>query len=99
LPTSPKPPGTKTIFLGNLPFDIDEETIRRVFGEVGDIAEVRWVERDGWFKGCGFIEFTNTEATDKAVAMNGQLIRGRPVHVDYSNDRGQYTSQSQSAQS
>jgi nucleolin len=85
-PVSEKPEGTTTVFLGNLSFDIDETTVRDVFDGCGAIAAVRWVEKDGMFKGCGFVEFENTEATDAAVKLNGKEVMGRPIRVDYSGN-------------
>ena len=83
-PVSAKPEGTTTVFLGNLSFQVDEDAVRAMFAECGDIAAVRWVEKDGVFKGCGFVEFGSTEATDAAVRLNGRELLGRPVRVDYS---------------
>jgi len=82
--TTPKPDGCTTVFLGNLAFAIDEKAVRSHFGDCGDITSIRWVERDGQFKGCGFVEFGDTGATDKAVALNGSDLLGRSVRVDYS---------------
>jgi len=81
---TPKPDGCTTVFLGNLSFSIDEDTVRSLFSDCGDITSVRWVERDGQFKGCGFVEFSDSSATDTAVAKNGQDVLGRPIRVDYS---------------
>jgi nucleolin len=81
---TPKPEGCTTVFLGNLSFSIDEDTVRSVFADCGEVTAVRWVERDGQFKGCGFVEFAESDATDLAVAKNGQDVLGRPMRVDYS---------------
>jgi len=82
-----KPDGCKTIFLGNLSYSIDENKVHEVFGECGTIENVRWVEREGNFSGIGFVQFAETEATDKAVKLAGTDILGRPVRVDYAADR------------
>ena len=42
LPVSEKPDGCNTVFLGNLPFTIDEATLRETFAHCGDISDVRW---------------------------------------------------------
>jgi len=81
---TPKPDGCTTVFLGNLSFSIDEDTVRGLFSDCGEITSVRWVERDGQFKGCGFVEFSDSSATDTAVGKNGQDVLGRPIRVDYS---------------
>jgi len=81
---TPKPDGCTTVFLGNLSFDITEDGVREFFGDCGSIKSVRWVERDGQFKGCGFVEFEESAATDAAVAKNGQDVLGRQIRVDFS---------------
>ena len=85
-PISDKPDGTTTVFLGNLSFDIDESTVTQLFKDCGEVKQVRWVEKDGVFKGCGFVEFHETEATDLAVKLNGREVLGRPMRVDYSGN-------------
>jgi len=84
LPISAKPEGCTTVFLGNLSFNIDDTTIAEVFKHCGDISDIRWVEKDGEFKGCGFIEFYESWQTDEAVKLNGKEVMGRPMRVDYS---------------
>lgn len=84
LPISEKPDGCNTVFLGNLSFNIDEPTLRQVFADCGEISDIRWVEKDGEFKGCGFIEFIESWSTDEAVKLNGSDVLGRPMRVDYS---------------
>jgi nucleolin len=85
LPISEKPGNTRTVFLGNLSFNIDEETVRNLFSKCDEIMEVRWVEKDSEFKGCGFVVFKTTEGTDEAVKLNGRIVMGRPIRVDYSS--------------
>lgn len=63
---------------------MDEPTIRDVFKECGDITDIRWVEKDGQFLGCGFVEFAESWSTDEAVKFNGMDVLGRPMRVDYS---------------
>jgi len=86
---SQKVDGCTTVFVGNLSFQIDEDTLREAFGECGEITQVRFAEdRDtGQFKGFGHIEFANTESTNLAVKMTGTDIMGRPVRVDFANPR------------
>lgn len=84
---SKKEEGCDTVFIGNLSFDIGEEQVREFFSPCGDIAEVRWVERDGEFKGCGFVQFRSSDSTDKAVSLNGRRVLGRPMRVDFANSR------------
>mmetsp|Transcript_10048 Transcript_10048/g.15438 ORF Transcript_10048/g.15438 Transcript_10048/m.15438 type:complete len:274 (-) Transcript_10048:170-991(-) len=84
-----KPPGCQTVFVGNLSWEIDEESLRAAFAECGEITQVRFAtDRETQeFKGFGHIEFSETEATDKAIAKAGTDIMGRQVRVDYAADR------------
>jgi len=77
------------VFVGNLSFQIDEDTLREAFGECGEITQVRFAEdrETGQFKGFGHIEFASTESTDLAVKMTGTDIMGRSVRVDFANPR------------
>jgi nucleolin len=84
---TPKPDGCTTVFLGNLSYSIDEDTIRNLFSDCGEITSIRWVEKDGQFRGCGFVDFAATDATDAAVAKNGQDVMGRAIRVDFSAPR------------
>jgi RNA recognition motif-containing protein len=57
-----KPKGCKTLFLGNLSFDIDDDTLKAHFEpKCGPVKQIRWVERNGQFNGCGFVEFETTQ--------------------------------------
>lgn len=87
--TSEKPEGCNTVFVGNLSFNIDEDTLRQAFAECGEIEEIRFAEdrETGEFKGFGHIQFSNTESTDLAIKMAGQDIAGRPVRVDFAADK------------
>ena len=86
-PLSEKPDGCRKIFMGNLSFDIDEDTIHDFFKDCGEILSIRWLShRDtNEFKGCGFATFATEEAVDKAVELNGYRLMGRNIRIDYSD--------------
>jgi len=85
----PKPPGCKTCFLGNLSFSIEDSDVHELFKECGAISNIRWVtdKATGDFKGCGFVEFADSSATDKAVKLSGTDVKGRQIRVDFAADR------------
>jgi len=80
-----KPEGCNTVFIGNLNYQITEEEVKEFFSQCGDVKDVRWPQ--GEFKGYGWVEFTDTEAPDKAIELAGQDLMGRPVRVDYAAPR------------
>jgi RNA recognition motif-containing protein len=67
----------------------DEDAVREFFGSCGTITNVRFMtDRETWaFKGCCWIEFEHTDATDAAVALNGAEFKGRNIKVDYQAPR------------
>jgi nucleolin len=82
---SEKPEGCTAVFIGNLNFEITEDQVWELFQDCGDIKECRWPQGD--FNGFGWVEFYNTDSTDKAVKKNGNNVLGRPIRVDYAAPR------------
>src|SRR5215475_1010428 len=75
----------KNIFVGNLSFNTGEEELRQVFGTYGQVDRVSiMTDRDtGRSRGFGFVEMTNAEEGDKAIAaLNGSQIGGRTLNVN-----------------
>jgi len=72
-----------SVFVGNLPFDADEEKMRDVFSSCGDIESIRLVRdsKSGIGKGFGFILFADRSGVlfacrqTKKLEMNGRLLR------------------------
>lgn len=83
----PRPEGCWTLFLGNLSYNIDEEKVREHFKDCGEISSVRWVEKDGEFNGCGFVEFADETSLDAAAKLQGTVLLGRTLTIDYAPDR------------
>uniref|UniRef100_A0A0R3SCK2 RRM domain-containing protein n=1 Tax=Hymenolepis diminuta TaxID=6216 RepID=A0A0R3SCK2_HYMDI len=80
-----------SIFIGNLPFSVNEEEVRKTFSHFGEIKGVRLI-RDratGAVKGIGFVEFEDPSSVQLAVrqsAVNSEgsqalSICGRQVRV------------------
>jgi nucleolin len=85
---SEKPEGCLKLFIGNLSYDIDDDGIIKFFANVdAEVKAVRWLhhKESGDFKGCGFVEFWKTEACEKAAALNGKTLLGRPIGIDWSD--------------
>ncbi|CAN0096669.1 unnamed protein product, partial [Ectocarpus sp. 8 AP-2014] len=78
-----KPAGCTTVFIGNLSWSIDEDTIRQTFGECGDIKSVRFAEdrETGEFRGFGHVEFYDGEHVDAAMKLANSDVMGRPIRV------------------
>ena len=72
------------IYVGNLSFNMSDESLRNVFSTFGEIEEAT-VIRDkfsGRSKGFGFVTFKDDAAGKKAISeMNEKDVEGRKVTV------------------
>ena len=76
---------TRTLFVGNLPFSIDEDSLRSAFGAKQARLPLRF---DGRIKGFGYVEFeTPDDAMNAFNSMSGTAIGGRDVVLDYGEER------------
>ena len=84
-----KPEGCNTVFIGNLPWDVDEDQIREIFSPCGEINRIRFATNPetGDFKGFGHVEFFDGNSTDAAVKLAGTDVNGRAIRVDYAPPR------------
>jgi cold-inducible RNA-binding protein len=84
----------KNIFVGNLSFNTSEDELRQMFEAYGQVDRVSiMTDRDtGRSRGFGFVEMTNAEDGEKAIAaLNGSQVGGRTLNVNEArpkNDRG-----------
>ena len=81
------------LFVGSLPWSIDNNSLRDLFAQFGEITDVFVVtDRDsGRSKGFGFVTFANEEDAQKALDMNGKDVEGRSIVVNVARlkeDRG-----------
>jgi RNA recognition motif-containing protein len=75
----------KNIFVGNLSFNTSEDELRQMFEAYGQVDRVSiMTDRDtGRSRGFGFVEMTNPEEGDKAIAaLNGSQLGGRTLNVN-----------------
>ncbi len=73
------------LYVGNLPFTINDGTLAEMFAEFGDVSEAKVItdKFSGRSKGFGFVTFANEEDAAKAIeAMNGKDTEGRPLTVN-----------------
>jgi cold-inducible RNA-binding protein len=75
----------KNIFVGNLDFNTSEDDLRQLFAAYGQVDRVSiMTDRDtGRSRGFGFVEMTNAEEGDKAIAaLNNSQVGGRALNVN-----------------
>lgn len=75
---------SKKIYVGNLPYQADEDSLREVFGAIGEVQSVRIItDETGRSKGFGFIDMTSDEDAEKAIStLNGTPLMGRSIVVN-----------------
>ncbi len=74
----------KKIYVGNLPYTVDDKELSKLFSEFGEITEsVLIIDKfSGKSKGFGFVTFAEDASAEKAVAeMDGKDVQGREVKV------------------
>ncbi|MBT3290329.1 MAG: RNA-binding protein [Victivallales bacterium] len=80
------------IYVGNLPYSVNDDMLRSMFEEYGAVDSARIImDRDtGRAKGFGFVEMGNdTEANAAVAALNGQDCEGRALTVNEARPRAE----------
>lgn len=80
----------KNLFVGNLGSEVTLDELRRLFEAYGQVVQVHIiVDRDtGLPRGFAFVEMTNDAEAEKAIqALNGSILRDRPLDVNYARPR------------
>ncbi|ESU24515.1 RRM domain-containing RNA-binding protein [Flavobacterium enshiense DK69] len=78
------------IFVGSLPFSIDEADLRESFGVYGEVTSVKIItdKFTGRSKGFGFVEMENEADAQKAIEeLNGATVGGRAIVVNKSEPK------------
>jgi len=73
------------LYVGNLPFGISEDDLRKLFVEAGEVQSVKIVtdSYSGQSRGFGFVEMASKEAAEKAISLvNGKSIMNRTLTVN-----------------
>lgn len=80
----------KKMFVGNLPADASEETVRALFSEYGTVRSIHLVTDvfTGKCRGFGFIEMEGHEARAAMAALDGKTFGSKSLRVRYEDPRG-----------
>ena len=87
----------KNLYVGNLPYSADEQTLQDTFARCGTVDSVKVItDRDtGRSKGFAFVEMSSDGEAQKAIQeLNGSTLDGREIKVNEAkpraprNDRG-----------
>ena len=85
------------IYVGNLSYSINEDDLRSLFGEFGNLESVKIIsdKYSGRSKGFGFVEMPSNSEADKAIkALNGKFIDGRNIKVNPADSGGKRSKRS-----
>lgn len=78
------------IYVGNLPYTIDDDALRHNFSEYGNVSSAKiMMDRDsGRSKGFGFVEMATSEEAQAAITgLNGMSVGGRAIVVNLSRPK------------
>ncbi|PCI27222.1 MAG: RNA-binding protein [SAR324 cluster bacterium] len=71
------------LFVGNLPFNTTEETLKKLLSPYGKVLEIDLVKdrETGRLRGFGFVKIT--DSTDEEIRqMDGLVLEGRSLHIN-----------------
>ena len=78
------------IFVGSLPFKLEEDELRSQFEKYGEVSSVKIItdKYSGRSKGFGFVEMPNDEDAAKAIeALHESEVSGRKIVVNKAEER------------
>jgi len=77
------------IFVGSLPFQLEEADLRELFEAYGEVSTVKLISdrETGRSKGFGFVEMPDDESAQKAITgLNGAEVKGRSIAVSQAEE-------------
>lgn len=78
------------IFVGSLPFRLEETELRELFEEYGEVVSAKIItdKFSGRSKGFGFVEMPNDEEAQRAIdGLNNSEVGGRTIVVNKSEEK------------
>ncbi|XP_073295282.1 28 kDa ribonucleoprotein, chloroplastic-like [Primulina huaijiensis] len=81
---------TYRIYVGNLPWGLDEERLEEIFSEHGKVISARVVSdrETGRSRGFGFVVMSSESEMNDAIAnLDGQNLDGRAIRVNVAEER------------
>ena len=78
------------VYVGNLPWDVDNGRIEQLFSEHGKVVEARVVydRETGRSRGFGFVTMSDVDELNEAIsALDGQNLEGRAIRVNVAEER------------
>jgi len=81
----------KKLFVGSLPHDATEESVKTLFAEFGTVRSIEIASDifSGRSKGFGFIEMEGHEARAAIAGLNGRSVGDKLLVVKFEDPRNQ----------
>lgn len=76
---------SKKLYIGNLSYKTNDDMLRDAFSQAGAVESVSVImdRMTGRSRGFGFVEMTNDDEAERAIAMwNGKELDGRTLTVN-----------------
>ena len=79
----------KNIYVGGLPYAVNDDQLEEVFSEFGPVQSARVItdRMTGQSRGFGFVEMDEEDATKAISALNGSQLGGRTLTVNEARPR------------
>lgn len=80
----------KRLFIGSLPWGVDDAKLAEIFAQAGTVVSAQVVKdrETGRSRGFGFVEMSSEEEAENAVKnLNGADIDGRKIVVNIARPR------------
>jgi hypothetical protein len=79
--------GASKFYVGNLDFGVQEEDLRKLFGELGPVGGASIVMGpDGRSKGFAFVTMMDEDMDEKCMKLDGHELKGRNINVNPANN-------------
>ena len=78
------------IYVGNLSYDVSEESLRQVFGSFGQVTSATIIKDkySGQSRGFGFVEMLEQAQAQAAIkSLNGKELLGKQISVNEARPR------------
>ncbi len=78
------------IYVGNLHYGVDEEDLKRVFEQYGEVTSAKVIvdKFTGKSKGFGFIDMQDNNSAQNAIeSLNDTELEGRKMRVNEARER------------
>jgi len=81
------------LYVGNLSYETNEDDLRELFKDCGNIVSVKIItdQQTGQSRGFGFVELETAAQASKAISsLNGSEVKGKTIKVNEAQNRNDH---------